>query len=158
MLLDFNLSEDRKLDRSASAVLAGGTLRHMAPEQLTEYATGTCHGDERTDVYSFGVILHELLTARHPFPHRSIPVAGALRDAEMEPHQPPKVRHRNPAVSPGTESIVRHCLEWAPSRRYQSARELNEDLRRQAEHLPLKYARERSFGNERENGRAAIPG
>ena len=145
MLLDFNLSEDRKLDRSASAVGAGGTLRYMAPEQLTHYPTGTCHGDERTDVYSFGVILHELLTGRHPFPQRKNALASACCDGEVKPHQPPKVRHWNPAASPGTESIVRHCLEWAPSRRYQSARELHEDLQRQSEHLPLKYAQERSL-------------
>jgi tetratricopeptide (TPR) repeat protein len=146
MLLDFNLSEDRKLDRCASAIRAGGTLRYMAPEQLTECPTGSCHGDERTDIYSFGVILHELLTARHPFPQRNSPLAEAPRDGGVELYQPPKVRQWNIAVSPGIESIVRHCLERAPSRRYQSARELHEDLRRQSEHLPLKYARERSPG------------
>ena len=54
------------------------------------------------------------------------------------------MKHLNPAVSPAVESIVRHCLEPQPSRRYQAARELHEDLRRQVEHRPLKYAAEPS--------------
>jgi serine/threonine protein kinase/Tfp pilus assembly protein PilF len=146
MLLDFNLSEDTKLDRSASAARAGGTLRYMAPEQLAASQTVSCHGDERTDVYSFGVILHELLTGRHPVAHLNHQLAGAPQDVDTKRRRPREMRCRNPAVSPGTESIVRQCLELEPSRRYKSARELYEDLRRQSEHLPLKYTRERSLG------------
>src|SRR5205085_3321477 len=49
------------------------------------------------------------------------------------------------AISPAVESIVRHCLEPDPDRRYQSAQELREDVDRQRANLPLKYAPEPSF-------------
>jgi eukaryotic-like serine/threonine-protein kinase len=145
MLLDFNLSDDTKLDLTEAATRVGGTMRYMAPEQLAASQTGTCPGNERTDVYSFGVILHELLTGRHPFPLRNGQPADMPPDAATKRHRPPEVRRRNRAVSPGTESIVHQCLEPETSRRYQNAREIHEDLRRQSESLPLKYAPEPSL-------------
>ena len=146
MLLDFNLSEDTKLDRSAVGGPRRGTLRYMAPEQLAAFQTGTWPGDERTDLYSFGVILHELLTGRHPFPQRIGPLADVLRDGVRNVVGHRRCGDGTRPSRPGLESIVRHCLEPEPSRRYQSARELHEDLRRQSEHLPLKYAPEPSLG------------
>ncbi len=144
MLLDFNLSEDTKLQRSASAARIGGTLPYLAPEQLQSLYSGHPYGDERSDLYSFGIILYELMTARHPF----VPASGrrdqVLGCLTAPRRRPPRLKHLNPAVSPAVESIVRHCLEPQPSRRYQAARELHEDLRRQVEHRPLKYAAEPS--------------
>src|SRR4029077_965194 len=52
----------------------------------------------------------------------------------------PSVRRWNKSVSPAMESIIRHCLESDPDRRYQSARELQEDLERQLAHRPLRFA------------------
>ena len=57
---------------------------------------------------------------------------------------PPRLRRYNPAVSPAVESIVRHCLEADPDRRYQTARQLHEDLERHLHDLPLRHAREPS--------------
>jgi tetratricopeptide (TPR) repeat protein len=53
---------------------------------------------------------------------------------------PPRLRPFNPAVSPAVESIVRHCLEPDPARRYQSARQLQDDLQRHLDYLPLLHA------------------
>jgi serine/threonine protein kinase len=78
MLLDFNLSEDTKLHRSASVALIGGTVPYMAPEQLQARPLGLSRGDERSDLYSFGVILYELLTGRHPF-RLSRPPGSSMR-------------------------------------------------------------------------------
>jgi len=146
MLLDFNLSQDTKLHRSPAAARIGGTLPYLAPEQLAAFQNGSDLGDERSDLDSFGIILHELLTGRHPFIRLHGSLEEVLRDLYADRRRLPEVRRWNPTVSPGAESIVRHCLEPQPSRRYQTARELHEDLRRQLEHRPLKYAPEPSLG------------
>jgi serine/threonine protein kinase/Tfp pilus assembly protein PilF len=146
MLLDFNLSEDTKHRLAGSAASIGGTLPYMAPEHLEAFGDGKRPVDARSDIYSLGIILFELLTRRHPFPiHRGatkeiLPLLIADRVKAL-----PKLRRYNRAVSPAVESIVRHCLEPDPARRYQTARELHEDLERQQKSLPLKHAPEPSF-------------
>jgi serine/threonine protein kinase/predicted Zn-dependent protease len=144
MLLDFNLSEDTKLHRSASVARIGGTLPYMAPEQLQAFPLGLSRGNERSDLYSFGVILYELLTGRHPFRVSRGPWEQVLEHLGAAQRQLPSVRRLNPAVSPAVASIVRRCLEPEPSRRYQTAQELHEDLMRQLEYRPLRYAPEPS--------------
>ncbi len=145
MLLDFNLAADSRVHGSPAAAGMGGTLPYMSPEQLEAFAGRKRFVDARSDLYSLGVILFELLTRRHPFPiqdrsSREAP-ARMLKD-RLGP--PPRLRDRNRLVSPAVEAIVRRCLEPDPARRYQSARELREDLERQLAHLPLRYTREPS--------------
>src|SRR5207253_1309136 len=86
----------------------------------------------RSDVYSLGVMAYELLTCRHPFPHQ------AARPADRA--AAPPLRRFNRAVTPAVDSIVRHCLEADPRRRYQGARELLEDIERHRDYLPLRHA------------------
>lgn len=146
MLLDFNLSADTKPGAGLQKGRIGGTLPYMAPEQLAGLAGIASKPDERCDVYAIGVILYELLTGRAPFTvpagQLSKTVPGMIAE-RMQP--PPRLRTWNSTVSYGVESIVRHCLEGAPERRYQSARHLREDLKRQRQHRPLRHAPEPSF-------------
>ena len=100
-----------------------GTPAYMSPEQIT---AGRVPTDHRTDVYSLGATLYEMLTLRPP-------VSGAGRDQLLaqilhkDPQQPRKV---NPKVPVDLETICLKCLEKDPDRRYQSAGYLAEDLRR----------------------------
>jgi serine/threonine protein kinase/Flp pilus assembly protein TadD len=141
MLLDFNLSEDAKARDSAAGALIGGTLPYMAPEHLDAFRGADRPVDARSDLYSLGIILFELLTRRPPFAGPRGPLNEAIpRMIAERLEAPPQLRPWNKAVSPAVESIVRHCLEPDPAQRYQTAQELREDLERHLDNRPLKFA------------------
>jgi serine/threonine protein kinase/WD40 repeat protein len=120
---DFGLARDqasgRRLTQSGTAM---GTPSYMAPEQA--------HGDRdvgpAADIYSLGAILYEMLTGRPPFDGVTVPetIAQLLRD---EPLPPSRLRRGLPR---DLDTICLKCLEKAPRRRYASAGELAEELRR----------------------------
>lgn len=146
LLLDFNLAADTKVRVHASAAMIGGTLPYMAPEHLTALGDASQVVDARSDLYSLGIILFELLTGRHPFPlHRGSVEEIVPRFIADKQGPPPLLRTWNPQITPATEAIVRQCLEREPSNRYQSARDLQDDLQRQLGDLPLRYAPEPSL-------------
>ena len=98
-----------------------GTLPYMSPEQLLGDAI-----DERSDIYSAGVVLFELSTGRLPFQDASVP---KLTDAILHA-APPSPSSYVANLSPELERIVLKCLEKDAELRYQSAKELAADLRR----------------------------
>jgi serine/threonine protein kinase len=100
-----------------------GTAAYMSPEQIT---AGRVPLDHRTDVYSLGATLYELLTLRRPFhgEHRDQVLAQIL---QKEPKAPRKV---NPRVPIDLETICLKAMEKDPDRRYQTAGQMAEDLRR----------------------------
>jgi len=146
MLLDFNLAADTKRPGDSAVAMVGGTLPFMAPEQLEAFSGENREVDTRADLYSLGVILFQLLTGRPPFEIRRGRIDDVLgRMIEDRLGQAPSARKLNPGVSPAVDEIVRQLLEPDPRRRYRSARDLQEDLRRQLENLPLRHAREPSI-------------
>src|SRR5262249_49988295 len=80
--------------------------------------------DHRSDIFSFGAMLYEMLSGRRAFRGDSAAEAmAAIANAE-----PPELSSISAAVSPALDGIVRHCLEKNPSERFQSARDLAFDL------------------------------
>lgn len=133
LLLDFNLAFDA---RRADPRL-GGTIPYMAPEQLR--ATDPDHPgdrsavDARSDVFSLGVILYELLTGLHPFERLSPDdAAQQLRERLLarQPAGPAPLRRANPKVDPALARVVEQCLAFDPKDRPQSAAELAAALRK----------------------------
>jgi serine/threonine protein kinase len=96
-----------------------GTAQYISPEQATSQPL-----DHRTDIYSLGVVLYELLCGQVPFDGDS-PVAVALRHVGEEP-QPP--RALNPEVSPAMERVVLRALAKEPQDRFVSAGEMQAAL------------------------------
>ena len=97
-----------------------GTLPYMSPEQLLGRTV-----DARSDLYSTGVVLYEMVTGHLPFPESGQAIVDAILN---HPAQPPS-RH-NQHLPPGLDTIVLKALEKSPDRRYQSAREISTDLER----------------------------
>lgn len=133
MLLDFNLSFDRQIADSR----LGGTLAYMPPEQL-QATDPSANGDPslvdgRSDVFSLGIILYELLVGRHPFgPLPPKMSTQQLRQwlLERQRGHVPAVHLANPRVDRTLARLVQRCLAYHPADRPQSAAELAAELRR----------------------------
>jgi hypothetical protein len=96
-----------------------GTLGYMSPEQVRGKPA-----DARSDIFSFGAILYEMVSGRRAF-HGD--TAADTMSAILK-EDPPDLSITNQSVSPGLERIVRHCLEKNPEQRFHSAHDLAFDL------------------------------
>ena len=127
---DFGLA--RMLEQPGMTVTGEfvGTPAYMSPEQVT---AGRIPIDHRTDIYSLGATLYELLTLRPPFQAEGRDKLLAMV-VQKEPVAP---RAIDPKVPRDLETICLKCLEKDPDRRYQSAKELADDLRRYRSRLAI---------------------
>jgi serine/threonine protein kinase/predicted Zn-dependent protease len=134
LVTDFGLAQvqgDSRLTMTGGLV---GTLRYMSPEQALAKRAVI---DHRTDIYSLGATLYELLTLE--------PVFGGTDRQELlqqiafeEPRRPHRV---NRAIPAELETIVLKALEKNPADRYATAQELADDLRRYLTHEPIRARR-----------------
>src|SRR5580704_16144103 len=98
-----------------------GTAFYMSPEQIRGENL-----DARSDLFSLGLVLFEMLTGRRAFRGST---GAAVHDAVLH-GSPVPARQLNPAIPAGIDSVIRRSLEKDRARRYQSARELHTDLER----------------------------
>jgi serine/threonine protein kinase/Flp pilus assembly protein TadD len=131
LLLDFNLAVD---DPTREAVL-GGTLPYMSPEQIRasvlEHSVSTGQVDCRSDVFSLGVMICELLGGSHPFGPVSrgeLPSAAAERVLQRQRERPATALARVSGIDPAVRRLVRQCLQTEPADRPQTADELHAKL------------------------------
>ena len=104
----------RKLNTTPGTVM--GTLGYMSPEQVDGKPV-----DYRSDIFSFGVVLYEMLAGRRAFPQRE-----TLRETlhAIATEDPPALSELNAHVSASLEKMVERCLEKKPEDRFQSTRDL----------------------------------
>jgi hypothetical protein len=97
-----------------------GTPSYMSPEQVKGRAV-----DGRSDIFSLGVMLYEMVTGEKPFPGQNITTV-IYKIVNEEPVPP---RQINPSIHPGISAVVMRALAKEPDQRYQNCREMLEDLR-----------------------------
>jgi serine/threonine-protein kinase len=120
-LIDFGIAGDSGSRRLTYANFTAtlGTADYISPEQVKGK-----RGDGRSDIYSMGVILYEMLTGKLPFT-RSSPME-AMRDRLVNHPMPPSVAE--PSISPPVQEVIYRALERDPQNRYANAREFAHDL------------------------------
>jgi serine/threonine-protein kinase len=120
-LLDFGLAKSSEFRRVTFGcwTSAMGTPDYMAPEQVQGK-----RGDARTDIYSLGAMLYEMLTGATPFDgDNSLAAMNARVLGDPEP-----LRKLNPSLSPQAEEIVLHAMERNPAGRYSSVAAMQAEL------------------------------
>jgi serine/threonine-protein kinase len=130
-ITDFGLAKllDARANQTPSDAFLG-TPSYMAPEQAFGRREEI---GPATDVYALGAILYQLLTGRPPFEGNN-----AMETLlQVQSHEPVPPRRWQPAVPPDLETICLKCLHKEPARRYASASDLADDLRRFLAHEPI---------------------
>jgi eukaryotic-like serine/threonine-protein kinase len=133
---DFGLAESLSEPKAGPSGKISGTPRYFSPEQ----ARGE-EPDQRSDIYSLGIILYEMATGKTPFKADS--AEGYIREHISEKPLPPS--KANPSIPPACEKIILKCLEKKKEDRYQSVEELLRDLEIQKKqgHRPGAWRRTR---------------
>jgi Tol biopolymer transport system component len=105
-----------RLQSETSPGMVTGTAGYMSPEQVRARPI-----DHRTDIFSLGVVLYEMLAGRRPFGGESaVETMNAILTVD-----PPDITQSGRSLPPAVADIVRHCLEKSPEERFQSARDLS---------------------------------
>ena len=126
-IMDFGIARVRASDVKTQTGVLLGSPRYMSPEQILGRPA-----DHRSDIFSLGVVLYQMLAGAAPFSGDDIP--QLMYQVCNAPAAPPS--HLNPAVPEVLDLVVAKALEKAPEARYQDASELAADLRRCAGAAP----------------------
>ena len=118
-VMDFGIARFARTEPQTMTDKAIGSVHYISPEQARGERI-----DEKTDIYSVGVMLFEMLTGQLPFQGES-PVSVALKQIQDVPKKP---RDINPKIPEGLEYITLRAMQKDPANRYQSAAEMLRDL------------------------------
>jgi eukaryotic-like serine/threonine-protein kinase len=120
-VMDFGIARVITGEALTQTATVLGTASYFSPEQAKGEPV-----DARSDVYSAGCVLYEMLTGRPPFSGDS-PVSIAYKHVREDPELPSRL---NPDVSPGLDAVVMKAMAKNPANRYQTATEMADDLHR----------------------------
>jgi len=126
-IMDFGIARSLGAEGSTGEGVIVGTPEYMSPEQVEGKDV-----DRRSDIYSLGIILYEMVTGRAPF-EGDTPLSVALKQKTEAPPHPKKL---NPQLPEAFERLILRCLEKDRAKRYESAGEVLLDLNRIEEGLP----------------------
>ena len=121
LIMDFGIS--RSVSGTATATALGavmGTLEYMAPEQAEGQAV-----DHRADIYSFGLLVYDMLSGRQRLARRDNPMSELM--SRMR-HAPPSLRTLDASVPEPVERVIARCLQSSPDARYATTADLVADL------------------------------
>jgi eukaryotic-like serine/threonine-protein kinase len=126
-VMDFGIARTSTGDTLTQTAAILGTASYLSPEQAQGMTV-----DARSDIYSLGCVLYEMLTGRPPFSGDS-PVSIAYKHVKEDPVPP---RRLNADVPPSMDAVVMKTMAKNPANRYQTAEELREDLERAGRGMP----------------------
>lgn len=118
-IMDFGIARSLKAKGITGAGVMIGTPEYMSPEQVEAKEV-----DQRSDIYSLGIILYEMLTGRLPF-EADTPFAVGIKQKSESPQSPQEL---NPQIPAELNSLILKCLEKEKENRYQSAGEVSSRL------------------------------
>lgn len=116
---DFGIAKLPNAETLTAADKAIGTVFYISPEQASGKKI-----DQRSDLYSLGVMLYEMVTGELPF-NADTPVSVALMQVNSEPRHPRELLHSIPV---GLEQIILKAMQKLPEKRFQSARQMNDSI------------------------------
>jgi len=126
-IMDFGIARSLKVKGMTGAGMVIGTPEYMSPEQIEGQEV-----DNRSDIYSLGIILYEMTTGRLPFEGETF-LSIAVKQKTEAPRNP---RELNPQIPEDLNRLILRCLEKDRGRRYQKAEEVLSDLGRIEKGIP----------------------